>query len=95
MGIPTMVTITVNTATGITITATITILIIGGTIGKMMVKSQHSTRKVGPQGMNPGSTSLLLATIEGINALVLLHFSALAENSSVTCGTRETIPRTA
>jgi hypothetical protein len=39
-----MVTITVNTATGITITATITILIIGGTIGNMMVKSQQVRR---------------------------------------------------
>jgi hypothetical protein len=35
-----MVTITVNTATGITITATITILIIGRSIGNMMVKSK-------------------------------------------------------
>ena len=37
-----MVTITVNMATGIT--ATITILIIGGTIGNMMVKSQQVRR---------------------------------------------------
>ena len=39
-----MVTITVNTATGITITVTITILIIGRTIGNMMVKNQQVRR---------------------------------------------------
>jgi hypothetical protein len=39
-----MVTITVNMATGITTTVTITILIIGRTIGNMMVKSQQVRR---------------------------------------------------